>query len=66
MDTSPEKAPRRWTQTDITALRSGILAGHSTGELARALSREIGDITRMASRLHLTLRSEETTKSISP
>lgn len=47
-------AHRRWTQSDITALRSGILAGHGSGALEKLLDREGTDLSRMAARLNLT------------
>lgn len=54
-------AHRRWTQTDITTLRGGILAGHGTNILAQTLGRELADLSRMAARLNLTLGPAEST-----
>lgn len=51
--------PRRWTQSDITSLRSGVLVGHTDSKLAQMLGREIVDLRRMALRLDLTLSSYE-------
>lgn len=51
--------PQRWTQSDITSLRSGVLVEHTDSKLAQMFGREIDDLRRMALRLNLTLSSYE-------
>jgi hypothetical protein len=58
-ETSAGNPSRRWTQNDITALRSGVLVGHTDSKLAQMLGREIIDLRRMALRLNLSLNSYE-------
>lgn len=60
-ETSAGNPSRRWTQSDITALRSGVSMGHTGSKLAQMLGREIVDLRRMALRLNLTLSSFEAT-----
>lgn len=46
---------QRWTQTDITNLRSRLQAGDSVPDIARAMSRLPDGIMSMAKRLQLKI-----------
>jgi len=47
---------KRWTQTDITALRGRLEAGEPTAEICEALERSADDVLQMMSRLSLRVR----------
>jgi hypothetical protein len=47
---------KRWTQTDITALRSRLEGGESAVEICEALERSAEDVLQMMSRLSLRVR----------
>jgi len=49
-------AEKRWTQTDITALRNRLDVGESAGEIAQALERTAENVLGMMSRLCLRAR----------
>lgn len=49
-------AEKRWTQTDITALRSRLNVGESAVEIAMALERSAENVSVMMSRLCLRVR----------
>jgi len=55
-DTPPHH--RRWTQTDITALRGLVLRGASAGEISALMERPLDNVDRMLVRLRL-VRSEQ-------
>jgi predicted transcriptional regulator len=46
---------RRWTQTDITALRDLLQQGQSVGEIANRLHRNPEEVSSMMRRLRLRL-----------
>lgn len=46
---------RRWTQDDITALRTALASGEPLARLAELLQRDTPDITQMMGRLRLKL-----------
>jgi len=48
---------QRWTQTDITELRSRLEMGGSAAEVAEALQRPLENILAMMSRLRLRVRT---------
>jgi hypothetical protein len=48
---------QRWTQTDITELRSRLEMGGSVSDIAEALERPAGNILSMMSRLRLRVRT---------
>jgi len=50
-------AQRRWTQTDITELRSRLESGESASAICDALERSSEDLLAMMSRLCLRVRS---------
>jgi len=47
---------KRWTQTDITALRGRLEGGESAVEICEALERSADDVLAMMSRLSLRFR----------
>jgi len=47
---------KRWTQTDITALRGRLEGGESAAEICEALERSAEDVLQMMSRLSLRVR----------
>jgi len=47
---------KRWTQTDITALRGRLEGGESAAEISAALERSTDDVLTMMSRLSLRVR----------
>ena len=47
---------KRWTQTDITALRGRLEGGESAVEICEALERSVDDVQAMMSRLSLRVR----------
>jgi hypothetical protein len=48
---------KRWTQTDITALRGRLEGGESAAEISAALERSPDDVLAMMSRLSLRVRT---------
>jgi hypothetical protein len=48
---------QRWTQTDITELRSRLEMGGSVADVAEALQRPVASIVSMMSRLRLRVRT---------
>jgi hypothetical protein len=48
---------KRWTQTDITALRGRLEGGESPAEISAALERSPDDVLTMMSRLSLRVRT---------
>lgn len=50
-------AHQRWTQSDITELRSRLEVGGSVSEIAEALQRPQANILEMMSRLRLRLQA---------
>jgi hypothetical protein len=46
---------RRWTQTDITALRDQLQQGHPVTEIANRLHRNSEEVSSMMQRLRLRL-----------
>jgi hypothetical protein len=49
-------AEKRWTQTDITALRSRLEGGETPVQIALALERSAENVSAMMSRLCLRVR----------
>jgi hypothetical protein len=49
-------AEKRWTQTDINALRSRLDVGESAADIASALERSAENVAGMMSRLCLRVR----------
>jgi hypothetical protein len=49
-------AHQRWTQTDITELRSRLELGASVADIADALQRPVENVVAMMSRLRLRAR----------
>ena len=49
-------AEKRWTQTDITALRNRLVDGESAEEIGQALERSAENVLGMMSRLCLRVR----------
>jgi len=47
---------KRWTQTDITALRGRLEGGETAVEICAALERSADDVQAMMSRLSLRVR----------
>ena len=52
--------PRRWTQTDIAALRNRLQASGALVDVAGELDREPADVAMMISRLGLRLSAMAT------
>jgi len=48
---------KRWTQTDITALRGRLEGGETAAEICAALDRSAEDVLQMMSRLSLRVRT---------
>ena len=49
-------AEKRWTQADISALRTRLDLGESAGEIAEALERSTENVDGMMARLSLRVR----------
>ena len=49
-------AEKRWTQSDVTALRTRLEVGESAREIAQALERSAENVAGMMSRLCLRAR----------
>jgi len=52
-------AEKRWTQTDVTALRTRLDVGESPLEIAQALDRSAENVAGMMARLFLRARDLE-------
>ena len=48
---------KRWTQTDITALRAKLEGGESAADISTALDRSADDVLTRMSRLSLRVRT---------
>ncbi len=50
-------AEKRWTQSDVTALRTRLEAGESAADIAQEMERSAENVAGMMSRLRLRARA---------